>query len=53
MIIGKLAEKYLGKEFWNKYKATIVAGFGIGTGLIAGLSIALLMVKSSLFASPY
>lgn len=53
MLIGKIAERRLGKEFWERYKVTMAAGFGIGTGLMAGFSIALLMIKTSIFASPY
>jgi len=53
MIIGKIAEKYVGKEFWKEHKVTLIAGFAIGTGLMAGLSVALLIVKASLFANPY
>jgi hypothetical protein len=53
LLIGKVAERRLGKEFWDRYKVTVAAGFGIGTGLMAGFSIALLMIKTSIFASPY
>ncbi len=53
MLIGKAAERYTGKEFWARYRATIPAGFGIGSGLVAGIAIALLIIKTSLFANPY
>jgi hypothetical protein len=47
-IIGKIISFYLGKSWWNKYRALCVAGISLGEGLIIVVGIAIsLIIKST------
>ncbi|MEM1530968.1 MAG: hypothetical protein QXH19_01735 [Candidatus Bathyarchaeia archaeon] len=53
MIIEPLLRRFLGEDWWKKYKITLPAGFGIGISVSTAIAAAIYMIKASLFASPY
>ncbi|RLE65930.1 MAG: hypothetical protein DRJ47_03575 [Thermoprotei archaeon] len=46
-------KKYLGRDWWERYKTSIVAGFGLGEGIIVTISAALTLITSSLHPYPF
>jgi len=53
LILEKLLKRVTGEAWWNKYKITIPAGFGIGLAVSVAMASAIYMIKVSLFARPY
>lgn len=53
MIIGKLIEHRIGKEFWMNFRTTIVAGLSLGIGLIITLSVAIKLILRNIWILPY
>jgi len=53
MLLEKFFRRLTGEEWWNKYKITLPAGFGIGIAAATAIGAAIYMIKASLFASPY
>ncbi len=52
-IIGKILQRYLGAEFWNKYRAVLVAGVGCGTAIAVGVSVGLAVMLKGLWLLPF
>ncbi len=58
LLIGALMSKFvfqrfIGKEWWEKYRAVIVAGLACGEGLAIGLACALLMIGKTVWIKPF
>jgi len=51
-ILGKLIIRFIGKEWWERNKTLLVAGFATGEGLVAAISVAIAMVIKSLWSLP-
>ncbi|MEM2051029.1 MAG: hypothetical protein QXZ11_07940 [Thermoproteota archaeon] len=53
MIIGKLVEKRIGRDFWSRYRNSIVAGISLGVGLIITISVAIGLILKNMWILPY
>ena len=52
-LFGKIMERRLGKERWEDYKTTIIAGLFAGIGVALGVSVALTVIGKSIWMKPY
>jgi len=52
-LIGRIVAHFLGKEWWDKYRFTIVAGFALGTGVVVTTSICVALLSKFMWALPY
>jgi len=53
MMIGKVIEHRVGREFWMSFRNTIMAGLSLGTGLIITLSVAIKLILKNIWILPY
>ncbi len=51
-VIGQLLMRKLGKEWWDEYKAVIVAGIGLGEGVVVAISAAIMLIMKAMWISP-
>lgn len=51
-IIAKLLMRRFGKDWWEDYKAVIVAGIGLGEGVIVAVSAAIMLISKAMWISP-
>ena len=53
-LLGRYAlTRYLGKEWWARNKAVVVAGVAVGEGLVVGVSSAFTMMSKATWLLPY
>jgi hypothetical protein len=53
-IIGNYGiAKFLGKEKFDNYKSVIVAGVATGSGIVAGIAGAIVVIRKSIWMSPF
>ena len=52
-IFGRILQRYLGREFWNKYRAALVAGIGCGSAIAVGVSVGLAIIFKGLWLLPF
>jgi len=48
-----VAPRVFGREWWNKYRAVVVAGFAGGEGIAVGIGIVSSLLTKSVWAWPY
>jgi len=51
-ILAKIFMRRFGKEWWDEYKAVIVAGTLLGEGLVVAISAAIMLIMKAMWISP-
>lgn len=51
-VIAKILMRRFGKDWWEDYKAVIVAGIGLGEGVIVAVSAAIMLISKAIWISP-
>jgi len=52
-IVGKVAPRFLGREWWQKYNVMITAGFTMGLGMAVVVGSAAAMIVKSMWFTPF
>jgi len=52
-IVGRIISKKIGSKWWDESKFAIVAGMGLGTGLVTAVTAAIGVITKSMWVLPY
>ncbi len=52
-LVGKIVEKYVGREIWINYKTVIVAGIACGVGVTTGIIGSITLMSKSAWIKPF
>ncbi|RLE63092.1 MAG: hypothetical protein DRN53_02795 [Thermoprotei archaeon] len=53
LLLGLVAERFKGREWWRTYRTSIIAGIALGEGIVIALGGALMLIVKSIWISPY